>query len=146
MKARNRFSVKGSPIPEAVQPAVEAIYTQPRQIAFEAMATQAYPKYNIGPGYQVGTNRSKAIPTDEAARNGFKSQLPNIPPPAGMRLSNLGCLILDQVENELVQITGGAVTLDQILAAVQLSILNAHGNRNRHPSDRVPVHNNYQHL
>lgn len=163
--ARHKFSPRGRVIGEDTRFGIElAGHVGAEQAANEAvfLTIPKLQKYNVGLGYEIGTNCSHKVYTaGQYCAIGLKSAITkNISPERGLRLADMGVSYLLAVENELntqsqqhwiAQAAAAAasgnplpppplpVGIDEVKAACMLSLLLAHENRNRVPASRYPV-------
>lgn len=146
---RNRYSKKGRTIGPNTQVSLDSVFGAGKGVVCEAIAKQAMPKYNVGPGFAVGTNNSPGMEPRKAVKIGFKSQLRGpIDPARGRRLATHAVNMINFFEAELQNETpaGPPPTRDEVMAAMQLALLDGWANRALPQQHRNPVNNNFNAL
>ena len=142
---RHKFGPKGRPIPPSKQAKLDGTFGDQAEAA-EDLAKLAMPKYNVGPGNDVGTYLSpQKFTYKQSALIGLKGDLRGpISDNRSFRLANLGVNMLNQFQLELHNeynerwVAAGSVgdapnapTNDEIKAAIQQSLILAWENRNQ---------------
>lgn len=147
--SRHICSPKGKAIGPITKKTIDAIYTEDTADESEAIVCHntVMPKYNVGAGFAVGVNKSNGFDVAQAARVGFKSQLPGpVDQARGLRMADKAKDFISILELEFQVQYGRAPDEDELKATVQLAIMNGFTNRNRLYAFRVPVNNDFDRL
>lgn len=145
LQGRHNHSKKGTPIGPSTEFVLNKIYSKAGAKYLEMSAVDAQPKFAVGQGQPVGRNLSPALKPVEAAKLGFKFALRGpLDHERGLRLATHGVNMYNMFEAELQNQNpaGPPPTRDEVIAAIQLSLLEAPENRNKPLAERTPVNDN----
>ena len=144
--SRHNYGPKGKAIGPTTRRVVSATFSAGIPAAGEIIVRDpdVMPKYNVGAGFPEGINRSKGFDVAQAARVGFKSQLPGpVDNARGLRMTDKAVDFISIMELEFQAQYGRAPNDDELKATVQLSLMNGFGNRHIPFPFRIPVNNDY---
>lgn len=158
INARHQYGQKGRAIGPQTRSTVQKIF-RGSEAGAEAVVCQddVLPKYNVGPGHDIGTYLSpRKFTVKQATVIGMKKALPdNIDPARAQRMADMGVSYLTFIENELRQHyyeqaqnnPGGLAagvpvqqpSRDEVKAAYNMALILGWDNKNLAPQNRTPV-------
>ena len=142
LRSRHSHSKKGVAIGPTTKSALKNIFTKDGAEHLEMTAIEAQPKFAVGEGHVVGNKSSPPIKPTVAAKLGFQAVLRGpLDRERGLRLAahgvNMYAMFRAELQNQ--DPAGPPPTRDEILAAIQISLLDAPYNSTKVPADRIPV-------
>ena len=158
---RHTLGPRGRPLGENTQEAVNQVFGEEMALECEGFVCDAdvLPKYNYGPGFEIGTNKSRRkFSSEQAVILGSKTQFRStqgtnhVCDERATRLANYGVGVIQYIRQELINqnnenwVSNGGVgappgppTKDEIQAAVVQAFVLGWDNESLAPPDRTGV-------